>query len=339
MRSILTARGPTLLGSAILAANSIIMATAGDAGSNGASSRQERFRILYPPAAATPYETGDHGKRNQAALAEMGRILGLWSEQPSARFLFVAPRPAGCTAHSGCNPEQLMWQRVNTAVARIKEISAAQGRRVRFTVIRLAFLDELDVAMRLPLPPADSEAVDLFSDPDRATVDDAQCGGRILIFDPDLPPAVGAVEGRPVMRVSPGTSLVVGRDAVVSVAVTGQSAGSTLAVWENARGEFRIVAPAAFSAAGTRLPQPSVGLHVVRLGPQDAELERFRVALSEDFKHIASVPAVLQGHRAKGLGDDVRMLPPGSVGPAQPEGPRVAHCLVGFDSTASLSSR
>lgn len=334
MRALVTWRRLLASSTLLMAAAGVLIAPALRPGSAFGDTHHERFRIFFPADGAALFSAGAYVAKNEEAFVRISRALSRWSSQTHVRFLFVAPRPADCAPQHGCSAEHRMWQRVNAAMVRIKEAAARQDGRLRFDAVGFAFVDELDDRPALPLAPASADAIDLRTAPSKQATTDPDCPWSVLLFDPELPPVLGAAHGLPTVPVRAGTTLLA-RDILLGASPAAKAGAQPLAIWENDRGEFRRALPSIFGAGGTPIPTPEVRLHLLGTRPEDAEQQRFSAALSDEFKTILPLPTALQGQRlarsiTKGIGDGVQTLPSAGMEPSQPELSHTKLCSFAF---------
>lgn len=314
------------------------------------SERASTFRVLFPDGSASPSASGEAGEHNRASIGRMARFLGPWSAQKGVRFLFVASRPATCDAGPGCNPDQLHWQRANAATALIKERLGQSQERLRFDMVGLAFLDELrqagPVVLELPPAPSGAGAIDLRTYVDRSAAGTQQCPWQVLLFDPDLPPVIGARDGAPAIPLQPGDTVPIGNSAVLQVKALYGAGGESIALWEPRGGEFCRAPGSLLAGRETPIPSTQARLHLLPAGAGASELRRFAEGLGNGCRTDLPRPGILRGVDVvsrstidRGMDDHVERLPPGALRPAHRERIEAAYCLFAFTPMAPTSSR
>ena len=301
--------------------------------------RVSMFRVLFPEGTGTPIESGDVGERNRQAIARIAGILPHWSSQRLVRFLYVAPRSATCVSRDGCNPEQLLWQRVNAATALVQASANGNGQRLRFDLIGMAFADEFvnatEPGFELPAPPPGTAAIDL-----RLYVDndppDANCPWRVSLFDPDLPPVIGAANPINSIPLTPNATAVVGEAASLAISPARQEIPGATAVWETPDGQFCMAAPALLGGSLTPIPRRPARLHIIAFQAGDREASQFADSLGEGCRTDVTPPKPLVAGKStwpkitKGVGDNVELLSPGELQPPALKAIAPLYCQLTF---------
>ncbi|MGH6816332.1 MAG: hypothetical protein ACREC6_11570 [Hyphomicrobiaceae bacterium] len=190
------------------------------------------FRILFPADRATPYHDGEYGAANDKAIRHMARMLKVWEPHWNVRFTFVADRSGDCAA-AGCDPIRslrLLHDRVAAAEALLVTTGLVWRNRIDGT-----FLDRLPILPAIPAVPSGSAAIDLRIQLDMDILPaSVSCPWRILLYDPDLPPAIGPTPTVPLVS---GQEVAVGGRAVVYVKQALQPASKPVGLWEVRGGE------------------------------------------------------------------------------------------------------
>jgi hypothetical protein len=299
-----------------------------------ADPRVDAFRIVFPEGSSTPHQTGEHAERNRSAVQHIARVLAHWGGHPSTRFVFVASRPGTCGAASPCNPDHILWQRLNETAALLRSAAAPDRKSIPFHRLGQAFQDEFLPAPDLLPTPVGSSAIDLRIYLDTKTATNLDCPWQFLLFHPDLPPVIGETDGKPVIPIAASSSLATNRNAVISSKAMAKLRAPQRAIWENERGEFAKAAPSIFSADGTSIPAAAARLHVIAAPTDDREWQGFLAKLGLEFRQITPVPTSLQSRfarsAAKGIGDDVQALPTEGITPSPPERLTFAQCYLTF---------
>lgn len=300
-----------------------------------ADPRIDTFRVLFPEGLSTPHQAPEHAERNRLSVQHIARMLAHWGEHPGIRFIFVASRPTTCGGAARCNPEHLLWQRLNETAVLLRTAAAQDRKSVRFDRVGQAFQDEFRTPTDLPPTPVGTSGIDLRTYVDAKIPLDGSCPWHLLVFDPQLPPVIGETDGKPAIPVAAGSSIIVSNNAVLRLVGSARRGNIRLAVWENERREFSAATSSIFATDGASLPPPPVRLHLLSAPTPDTELQRLSAELTTDFRPIIRLPASLQGPRlargiSKDMGDDVLRLPPGGLQPPRPEDLTAVHCQITF---------
>jgi len=269
------------------------------------------------------------------AVQHMTSMLAHWGQHPGIRFIFVANRPATCGGAAGCNPEHLLWQRLNETAVLLRMAAAQRRGSIRFDRIGQAFQDEFRTSINLPPIPLGTSAIDLRTYVDAKIPSDGSCPWHLLVFDPQLPPVIGEADGKPAIPVAAGSSIAVGNNSLLRLAGYAGRGNTRLVAWENERREFAAVSPSIFSADGAGLLRLPLRLHLLTASSPDPELLRFNAELAPEFRPITHLPSHLQGPQlarsfAKDIGDDVQPLPAGGLQPPRSEALGSIHCQITF---------
>jgi hypothetical protein len=298
----------------------------------------ETFRVLFVEGTATPLSSGESGDRNDMAAAHMSRVIADWAGLPGLRFIFVGVRSNLCAGRADCSPEQLLWQRMNEASVLLRK--SAGGRSIRPDRIGMAFQDEFRTPPELLPPLAQTGSIELRSyvdRPERTKDTDNPCPWRVHLFEPDLPPVIGQVDGRPALPVPTGYSATISRHALVGVVEAGGRKVRPTLIWENDRQEFRSAGPALLTSKGDRVPANAHRLHLLAPPPTDRELGLFLKQLTGEFRPVPRVPLILQEAiaRSRDMGDDVQLLRPGALHRPASVNLGAEHCSIAFVSAAA----
>ncbi len=268
-----------------------------------------RFRIVFPSSSAEPVAEGKIGGENRAAIANIARALINHSGWPSLRFIFVSPRPVPCALANKCAPEHLMWQRVNAATSEIKAEVDKAGTPLPFGQLGWAFVDELQRAPELALLPEGSEAISLFL----LVEDDGQaeaCAGQVLVFDPSLPPVIGAPWGAPAIPLPADRIVEAAAGTTVQMSQSSDEPRFAHAFWEREDGSCHPDEPLA-SGQPVEVELAKQTLHLIVARSSTALAEIHHGNTEQGCKTVAALSE--NTSRSKGIGDNVQPLDSGTL--------------------------
>ena len=269
-----------------------------------------RFRIVFPRLSADPIAEGSLGEENRAAIANIAKLLVSHGDWPSLRFIFVSPRPAPCEAADQCAPEHLMWQRVNAATSEIKTEVDKAGTPLPFGQLGWAFVDELQRAIELPLPPEGSEAISLFL----LVNDDGQagtCPGQVLVFDPNLPPVIGAPWETPAIPLPADQIVEAAAGTTVQIRQGMEGLGTAHAFWEREDGTCRLDESLASGQAAEVEPGKQT-LHLILARSSTTVAELLREHAGQNCQKTSAALSDSTS-RPKGIGDNVQQRDSGAL--------------------------
>jgi hypothetical protein len=288
-----------------------------------------RFRILFPPLSAEPIAGGALGAANRKAIANIAEVLLSHGDWPGLRFIFVAPRPESCVEAEGCTPNHLRWRRTTNAMgAVLVEIDKAGG-LLPFRQARdyLAFPEELPDLPSLEPPGEGFEAIHLFVLVEENASASGSCSGQLLLFDPTLPPVIGAAWGEPALPFPPDREVEATGGSLLTLRRGREPSHHARAFWRHGDGtcssDDRLASGRAVSLkSGVQtlhlFTAPSLGAlgELLRNDPPPRECQP-----------LAALP-IPEG-RSKGLRDHIRPLKPEDLIRA-PRGDTVIACIFPF---------
>lgn len=274
----------------------------------------DRYRVTFKTGTADMIANGELEHVNRRTIAQLGQLLGGWPTGPGAGLIFVAPRSSGT--------DQLLWQRSRAILAAVRNGPPGRSWPIQSDP-RLNFIEDVARGTQLSPTPAEQSAVDV-----RIFQDDRQhrgsCPWRAALRDITLPPVMTPL--------GPSPTLMIAHDGTLPLTPQGEiriSGPSTdyKVVWELEHGE--LCSTTTDSDGILIVPAlPPTRLHIVSAGarePRAGELSRAaECAATRGSRHVASV--------SKGIGDDARIAPQGSVQPTPPAG----ICSIGIAPLGAL---